>query len=276
MRADAPDWWQSGAGPWPMLLAPVAALYGAGVTMRWRLARPARAALPVICVGNFTVGGMGKTPAALAVARLLRGLGERPAFLTRGYGGQVTGPHLVDPERDSAAYIGDEPLLLARAAPTVVCGDRAAGARHAAGLDVTVLVMDDGFQNLDIEKDLALIVVDARAGVGNGRVLPAGLLRAPLAFQIARADALIRIGDGTAADALATAMMAQDKPVFEAAVAPADDVSWLNGTRVVAFAGIARPEKFFSMLRDLGAVLADAVPFPDHHAFTPSNTTHRS
>ena len=198
LRLEPPSWWYSGRIPpaaWGLL--PVSALYGAAVQKRFRDAKPYRGKLPVICVGNFTMGGAGKTPVALKLAALLRERGIRPGFLTRGYGGRERGPYLVNAASDGAARVGDEPLLLAEAAPTVVSRDRPAGARLLETLAVDAIVMDDGFQNPSLAKDFSLIVIDAAAGLGSGRVFPLGPLRAPLAFQAGMADAILLLGGGT-------------------------------------------------------------------------------
>ena len=197
LRLEPPSWWYSGRIPpaaWGLL--PVSALYGAAVQKRFRDAKPYRGKLPVICVGNFTMGGAGKTPVALKLAALLRERGIKPGFLTRGYGGRERGPYLVNAASDGAARVGDEPLLLAEAAPTVVSRDRPAGARLLEALAVDAIVMDDGFQNPSLAKDFSLIVIDAGAGLGSGRVFPLGPLRAPLAFQAGMADAILLLGGG--------------------------------------------------------------------------------
>src|SRR5690348_2940661 len=160
-------WWRK-PGLAASLLAPLGALYGAVAARRMRrLGQRARA--PVVCIGNLTVGGAGKTPTAIAAAQALREAGAKPAFLTRGYGGRLAGPVAVAPTHD-AADVGDEPLLLARVAPTVVARDRVAGAIAAVEAGADVIVMDDGFQNPALAKDLSLLVVDGRRGIGNGKV----------------------------------------------------------------------------------------------------------
>jgi tetraacyldisaccharide 4'-kinase len=221
-----------------------------------------------VCIGNPTAGGDGKTPAAIALAERLKVHGERPVFLTRGHGGRLAGPHRVDAEHDTAAEVGDEALLLARTAPTVVSADRAAGARFAESLAASVIVMDDGFQNPHLAKDLSILVVDRAAGLGNGRLVPAGPLRASVASQLARAQALVIVGSSGPGDAVAARARKQELPVFEAVVEPAGETDWLADRAVVAFAGIARPEKFFRTLEETGARLAETFTFPDHHSFS--------
>ena len=273
MPLDAPDFWYRQPGALARLLAPLGRLYGRIAERGAARAKPYRSSLKVICVGNFTAGGGGKTPAAIALARLLRELGERPAFLTRGYGGVVKGPVLVEATR-AASEVGDEPLLLAEHAPTIVSADRAEGARLIEKLgNASVVVMDDGFQNHQIFKDFSLIAVDGGAGIGNGLVLPAGPLRAPLAGQIARADALLVIGDGNKAAALASEFERAGKRVLNATIVPRGDVRWLGVLPVIGFAGIARPAKFFATLMGNGARLVERRSFPDHHRFTDKDAT---
>ncbi|HEX2258052.1 MAG TPA: tetraacyldisaccharide 4'-kinase, partial [Afifellaceae bacterium] len=196
---EAPAFWWRERSLAGYALSPVGTLYGAVAARRMRRPAP-RAPIPVICVGGLTLGGAGKTPTALAIAAICGEMGRRPGFVTRGYGGSEPGPVLVDAKRHTAAQVGDEPLILARAHPTVAGRDRLAGARLLARLGCDVAVMDDGFQSPSLEKDLALLVVDAGQGIGNGLVFPAGPLRAPLAAQIRRADAVVLIG-GPAKDA---------------------------------------------------------------------------
>jgi tetraacyldisaccharide 4'-kinase len=221
----------------------------------------------VVCIGNFTVGGAGKTPTALAVARMLAAAGERPVFLSRGYGGTLAGPVVVDPTRHRAQDVGDEPLLLARTAPTIVARDRVKGAGIAAG--ASVIVMDDGFHNPSLAKDFAVLVVDARRGIGNGRVIPAGPLRAPLDAQLARAHALVLVGTSPRAAAIAATARARNIPVAQARLRPdAGFIAGLGGGRALAFAGIGDPEKFFATLADAGVAVAATRSFPDHHRYT--------
>ncbi|MGC2630126.1 MAG: tetraacyldisaccharide 4'-kinase [Rhodomicrobium sp.] len=198
LKLEPPSWWYEGqipAAAWGLL--PVSAIYGALVQRRFRKACAYRSKLPVICVGNFTAGGAGKTPVALKLASLLRDQGRKPGFLTRGFGGIERGPHLVDPVLDDAARVGDEPLLLAEAAATVVSRDRPLGARLLETLGLDTIIMDDGFQNPSLKKDFSLIVIDAGAGIGSGRVFPLGPLRAPLGFQAGMADAIVILGAKT-------------------------------------------------------------------------------
>jgi tetraacyldisaccharide 4'-kinase len=256
-------------------LSPFGALYGRIAAGRMAQSEPYRASLPVICVGNFTAGGGGKTPTAIAIAKGLKNLGETPVFLTRGYGGKSEGP-LIVAKTMSASEVGDEPLLLAEHAPVVVSADRAAGAKfiEGSGLGATVIVMDDGFQNNQIAKDLSLIVADASLGIGNGLVMPAGPLRAPLAAQLARADALMLIGEGSKGDPLAKSFASAGKPVLKARLVPRGDPRWLSVLPVIGFAGIANPKKFYKTLSENGARLYATRSFPDHHIFTEGQAKH--
>jgi tetraacyldisaccharide 4'-kinase len=263
-----PAFWHRPSSWISRLLLPLGALYG--LVAGRRLQRQGfDAGVPVLCVGNYHVGGAGKTPAVLALAKMLRDLGETPVVLSRGYGGRLRGPVKVDPARHTAADVGDEPLMMARAVPVVVARDRIAGAALARSQGASVILMDDGFQNPAIAKDASLIVIDGDRGLGNGCVLPAGPLRAPLLPQLARTDALIVIGEGTAATAAAAAIAAQGKPVLSARLRPDDtSLASLRGKRVLAFAGIGDPQRFFRTLRASGIDVVEERGFADHHPFT--------
>ena len=251
------------------LLSPLAWLYGS-VTARRMAGAGTRGPVAIICVGNFVAGGAGKTPTAIALARLLLRRGEMPAFLSRGYGGRLAGPVAVDPARHAAADVGDEPLLLARAAPAFVAHDRVAGARLAASAGASVVIMDDGLQNPSLAKDLAIAVVDGASGIGNGLALPAGPLRAPLERQLGHVGAVVIIGAGAAGERVAAEARRAGVPVHAARlVADAAAAAAIRRRPVLAFAGIGRPEKFFATLEDAGAVVVERVAFPDHHRFEP-------
>lgn len=259
----APGFWWDKPGLAAALLSPLAALYGS-VAAR-RLTRPGGpAGIPVICVGNPTVGGAGKTPTAIAIAKMLIAAGERPMFLSRGYDGRLAGPVMVETGH-TAVQVGDEPLLLARIAPTIVAADRVAGAHLAKEQSASVIVMDDGFQNPSLEKNLSILVVDGR-GVGNGRVLPAGPLRAPLSPQLDRASALVFVGKGD--DAMESAARTRGLPVFHGRLEPDPDaVASLREKKVLAFAGIGDPDKFFATLRSAGIDAPVRRGFGDHHRY---------
>ncbi len=261
-------WHGSPDHPAARLLAPAGAIYGA-LTAR-RMDRPGlRGPCPVICLGNFTLGGAGKTPAARAVAAMLRDLGATPAFLSRGYGGSFAVPVRVEPDRHRFEDVGDEPLLLARDAPAIIARDRPAGAALCRETGATVIVMDDGLQNPSLAKDLALAVVDAGAGIGNGRVFPAGPLRAPLPRQWPHVGGVILVGAGEAGERVAAQAVVQGVPVYRARLV--SEPSAIVGRRVLAFAGIGRPEKFFATVQEAGATLAGHRAFPDHYPYRPAD-----
>ena len=268
-RPTAPGfWWRPRPGPLALALSPAGALYGA-LTGRRMAQRGAGVGVPVVCVGNFVVGGAGKTPTVLELARQLVAAGHEPAFVSRGYGGTGSeAPIRVDIERHRAAEVGDEPLLLARVAPCWVARDRAAAARAAVAEGATIILMDDGLQNPSLAKDLSLAVVDGVIGVGNGLCLPAGPLRAPLRRQWPAVDLVVVVGAGVAGEAVAAEAASQSKTVLHATIAPDPRaLSRLMGRRLVAFSGIGRPGKFFATLREAGLNVVETTAFPDHHAF---------
>lgn len=274
MPIEEPRWWYCET---PSLtaraLAPLATLWGQAAERRYARGESYRAPIPVVCIGNFTAGGTGKTPLALLVAAELQRLGATPAFLSRGYGGRLTGPHWVDLARDTARDVGDEPLLLARVAPTLICRDRGAGARAiaASGTGHGAIIMDDGLQNGGLHKNLVLAVVDGRRGIGNGLVMPAGPLRAPLEFQLALVEAIIvNTTSGAEPTSNGFAHWLRTRfggSVLTATTGPAGDVEWLKSAPVLAYSGIGAPDRFFGLLERLGARLVARRAFADHHAY---------
>lgn len=264
-----PGFWYGSPSPLSWLLSPVAKIYGA-ITAR-RMGRDGTSAgIPVFCIGNYHVGGAGKTPTTLALARILIGMGERPFVVSRGYGGRLRGPVHVDATHHAAADVGDEPLMMASRVPVVVSRDRVAGARLARSEGASVILLDDGFQNPALAKDASLIVIDGVRGLGNGRVFPSGPLRAPLPPQLARTDAMVVIGQGRAADDVTGKVAAHGGLVLRGVLVP-DRVSLqqLRGQRVLAFAGIGDPARFFATLRACGVDVVEERAFPDHHRFVP-------
>jgi tetraacyldisaccharide 4'-kinase len=260
-------WWRK-AGFAASLLAPVGLIYGA-IAARRMSAKGTTAGVPVLCVGNFTLGGAGKTPTVIAIARMLADAGERPFCLTRGYGGTLAGPKLVDPHNDLAAQVGDEALLLAHVAPTVVARDRVAGAAFARTQGARFIIMDDGIQNASLVKNFTFAVIDAQRGVGNRCIFPAGPLRAPLAAQLARTDALLVVGEGKGADGVVTLARARRLPVLRGHLAPdMSAVASLKGRRVLAFAGIGDPDKFFATAEAAGIAVSERRSFDDHYRYT--------
>jgi tetraacyldisaccharide 4'-kinase len=260
----SPAFWQADGG-WmlPALLSPLSAIIS-GVTAR-RVARAGwRAPVPVVCCGNVTVGGTGKTTLVLDILRRLARRGVAAHALLRGYGARVRAPMLVTPDADWTS-VGDEALLLAAVAPTWVSPDRAAGARAAVAAGARAIVMDDGLQNPGLVRDLSLLVIDGAAGFGNGRVLPAGPLREPVAAGAARCQAAVLIGpDRYGAEKALPASL----PVLQVELVPGPEIAHLAGRRAVAFAGIGRPAKFFDMLGEAGVDLVATHAFPDHYAFS--------
>jgi tetraacyldisaccharide 4'-kinase len=256
-----PEFWAR-PGLIPDLLQPLAWAYAAAGAARRAWTRPWRAPVPVICVGNLVAGGAGKTPVAIALARRLQAKGRAVHLLSRGYGGSLAGPVAVDRQRHDAGQVGDEALLLAAAAPAWIARDRSAGARAAIAAGAECLLLDDGLQNPTLAKDLSLLVVDGEYGFGNGRVLPAGPLREPLARGLARADAVVLMGEDRAG---VTARLA-GKPLLHARLAP-ENAAAFAGRAVVAFAGIGRPAKFFAMLDGIKAQLVARHAFADHHPY---------
>ena len=258
----APDFWAGpGDGGWPARLLSPLSLIWRGVTRR-RLARGPGfdPGVPVLCIGNVTAGGTGKTPFAMMVARRLQAAGHKPHFLSRGHGGRVSVPTRVAGQ--GAEIVGDEPMLLSAVAPAWVSPDRAAGARAIAAAGADVIVMDDGLQNPTLRKTLSILVLDGGAGLGNGRVIPAGPLREPWGDALARADAVVVVG------AVSVSLPSPgDRPLLHARLRPANDAAF-RGRRVFAFAGIGRPAKFFASLAECGAEIAGTREFPDHHPYT--------
>lgn len=260
-----PEFWQAG-GPAATALTPLGWAYDIYGRIRRCLTKAYRAPIPVICIGNFVAGGAGKTPVAMAIAEILIAEGGKPHFLTRGHGGNQPGPVRVDPSQHDASAIGDEAMLLAEIGPCWVARNRADGARAAVDAGAGCIIMDDGFQNPGLAKDLSLVVIDGGFGFGNGRIIPAGPLRENLSAGIRRADAAILIGGDTSN---AERKLGGRLPVLHARFVPAPETPSFAGRSVVAFAGIGRPEKFFASLRETGCDLKAIHGFPDHHVFAP-------
>lgn len=269
MPMDPPGFWSAPPGKsiTARLLSPLGQLYHWEVQRRLASTRPYRPGVPVICVGNATTGGVGKTPFVRWLADKLEGLGHQPHVLTRGYGGTETGPLRVRPSEHSAASVGDEPLMLAQDFPVWVCRNRAAGAEAAEAAGADVLVMDDGLQNPSLAKDLSFLLVDAATLFGNGAVFPAGPLREKPQAALARSQAVVAmLGDSTMKPPRALKHFAGDRSLIEAWFDI--DPSAIPDAPLVAMCGIGRPERFFAALNRHGADVVDFAPFPDHHPFT--------
>lgn len=261
----APGFWHQPPGLISTLLAPLGALYAQGTARRLANGARIRVHVPVICVGNINAGGTGKTPTVIALAELLRNRGVKAHVVSRGYGGEITGPTRVVEGQHTADDVGDEPLLLAAFLPTWVAQDRAEGARAAVADGADAIILDDGFQNPALHHDLSLVVVDAWRGFGNGKVIPAGPLREPVAAGMARADLLLSIGSDTAQARFAHQWgKAVSVPRLTGALEPLPTGLPLAGMPVLAFAGIGHPEKFFTTLREMGADLLATHALADH------------
>ena len=262
MPMRAPDFWREPPGLVASVLAPVGIAWDLAARLRRAVTHPYRAPVPVLCVGNLVAGGSGKTPVVLSLARWFTERGIAAHIVTRGYGGSSAGPLQVAPIRHDAAGVGDEALLLAKRAPCWVAKDRAGGVAAAAEANAEAILLDDGFQNPSVEKDLSLVVVDAEYGFGNSRVMPAGPLREPVAAGLARAQAIVLIGDAPMPPELSIASC----PILRVHLAPVHGDRFRDA-RLIAFAGIGRPQKFFATLRHLGAQLIAREAFPDHHPY---------
>ncbi len=267
MRSEAPPFWFQNPGVLAWALAPLGFVYGQVAGRRMAMNPSYVSTLPVLCVGNFITGGAGKTPTTLALAKVVKSMGLAAGFLSRGYGGSSTEALFVDSTRHDAGLVGDEPLLLAESGPTVVSADRPAGARLLETQKVDVIIMDDGFQNPSLHKDFSIAVVDAYRGMGNGFCIPAGPLRADLKSQITAASAILLVGKSDFPSPLVRHAARMARPVLQATVETKDRARW-EGRKVLAFAGIADPYKFYRSLSEAGAEVVSEVNFHDHHPFT--------
>jgi tetraacyldisaccharide 4'-kinase len=263
MVSEAPPFWWKKGGLQAWLLAPVSWIYGAIAGRTMRRAKRLEMPVPVICVGNFTIGGAGKTPTVITLARAAKARGLKAGVLSRGYGGSIDRTTIVDPMHHDAKAVGDEPLLIAREALTVISRKRVEGARLLVSEGCDLIIMDDGFQSAKLHFDYALMVIDTMRGIGNGYIVPAGPVRAPTGLQLKFATALLKVGSGNAADPFIRIAARSGKSVFEASIRPVAPPD-IRGRSVLAFAGIADPEKFFRTVESLGGAIAVKRPFGDH------------
>ncbi len=264
----SPEFWKIQGGGWKSaVLRPFGWLYGVGGQMNSASATPVRASVPVICIGNVVAGGAGKTPVAIDIGHRLMKLGIQAHYLSRGYGGSETGPHQVDGTRDQAKQVGDEPLLLARTAPTWIARDRVRGAISCVEAGAGAIVMDDGLQNPSLFKDLSFCVIDGAYGLGNGRVIPAGPLRETLANAVKKSHAVVLMGDDRAGVEQAVRVVSPDVILLKASLVPILGGQDLAGRSVHAFAGIGQPDKFFDSLISIGCRVLKTTPFADHYLY---------
>lgn len=267
----APAFWNNPRDTWQSLaLSPLGALYGWATARRVARAPKLRPDRPIVCVGNINAGGTGKTPTVIALIELLAAKGMSPAVVSRGYGGALQGPVRVDPAQHDAEAVGDEPLLIAAFAPTWVAKERSGGVIMAVDAGADVILLDDGFQNPDVAKDVSIVVADAAVGFGNGRVLPAGPLREPVAAGLRRADAVLSIGSARDQERFASRLPDMPVPHLRGDLEPLRTGLPLRDLPVLAFAGIGRPEKFFRTLEQEGAQIIRRVPLGDHQPLTPA------
>lgn len=263
MPLTTPDFWRKN-GITAKALLPAAALYQLGYRARRAFTTPASLAPKLLCVGNLVAGGAGKTPVALALGEYLKAQGKRACYLSKGYGGRIRKPTLVDTAAHTARDVGDEPLLLARVLPTFVARDRAAGAKEAERRGYDYIILDDGFQNPALKPDFALVVADGVYGFGNGYTLPAGPLREPVESGLARADALVVIRR----DRKQTPRLTHYPVPTLAADLRTSCPEQAQGQKVVAFAGIARPTQFFeALVQHCGLHVIGSHAYSDHHAY---------
>jgi tetraacyldisaccharide 4'-kinase len=272
-----PSWWYAASpSPAARLLVPLSKVYGFFSARRMGRAPEYVSTLPIICIGNFTAGGTGKTPLSLWIARHLQAQGHNPVFLTRGYGSAAREPTRVDPHSHTAADVGDEALLLARVAPVMISPDRQAGARaiEENGLGADVILMDDGLQNPSLAKDMTICVVDGERQFGNGHIIPAGPLRGPLDLQLSKTDLIVVNGRSDDRERLAARLAGRFRgPMVVARQEPAEGTAWLKGARVIAFAGIGHPARFLRLLEQHGATVISSRMFSDHHPYSDEETS---
>ncbi|WP_254473319.1 tetraacyldisaccharide 4'-kinase [Bartonella sp. B1098] len=271
MHISAPHFWWKNKSFLRFLLAPVSWGYGY-FAHRFMARQPPVIDLPVLCIGNFTCGGTGKTPVVIAFAKVAKELGFVPGVVSRGYGGDVKGVHLVNEKYDTARDVGDEALLLARHAFVAVSANRYAAAQRLKKEGCNLILMDDGFQSRRLYMDYALLVVDAMRGFGNGAVFPAGPLRVPLKTQFSFMDSVLLIGHSDARDNVAFLVGGTGKPLHRAHLkaSASDEVS---GKSFLAFAGIGNPDKFFRSIKELSGHVVQTYIYPDHYFFTDKNLT---
>ncbi|UXM95058.1 tetraacyldisaccharide 4'-kinase [Bartonella sp. HY329] len=261
-------WWQNNSLS-SFLLSPFAWVYGYFAARKMQNHSAPKVDVPVLCIGNFTLGGAGKTPVAISLAKTAKTMGLKPGIVTRGHGGSVQNVHIVDIDKDHATKVGDEPLLLARHALVAVCQDRFLAAQILVEQGCDIILMDDGFQSRKLLPNISLLVVDALRGIGNGAVFPSGPLRAPLATQLAFTDKILIIGNRAAQFDKTVFLPIDDGQITHAKLQPTSSVD-LKDKKLLAFAGIGNPDKFFESVNELGGIIVEKRIFADHHFFNAS------
>lgn len=267
MVGNSPRFWWSSQKFMRHLLFPFSIIYGYFADRTMKRKNVPSVSMPVLCVGNFTLGGTGKTPVVIALTNTAKRLGLKPGIVSRGYGGKIKHSRCVDLARDKARDVGDEPILLAQHATVAVGTDRIQSAKLLQNEGCNFILMDDGFQSRRMVIDFAVLVIDGLRGLGNGAVFPAGPLRAPLKTQLAYANSLIMIGTGDRSHEIPQLAKQADKPLTHARLTPLvkDNV---KGKSFLAFAGIGNPEKFFCSIRELQGKVVKTMVYADHHFFT--------
>ncbi|MCH2037392.1 MAG: tetraacyldisaccharide 4'-kinase, partial [Rickettsiales bacterium] len=265
-----PSFWNKQYSVRSLLLLPLSWINYVITSLRNRFTTPYTASCPIICIGNATMGGSGKTPVAMKIASLLVSSGKSVVFLSKGYGGTISSATLVDPEQHTAKQVGDEPLLLCRIAPVVIAKNRIEGVMQAESLNPDVIIMDDGLQNPTLTKNLSILVVDNDYLFGNERIFPSGPLREPIYSALSKVKAVIAIGD-TPNQKLVP--YTGTKKTIHASILPNFTLPSTQQRNVVAFAGIGRPDKFFDMLEKNGYNVKEKIYFPDHYYYTAADET---
>ena len=247
------------------LLLPISYIYNLVATRKLAKIITTKLSVPVICIGNLVAGGAGKTPIAITIGKMLKELGKHPHYLSRGYKGNYKGVLQVDPSKHNALEVGDEPLLLSNILPTWVAKDRVAGAKAAIAAGADIIIMDDGFQNPSLYKDVSLLVIDGEYGFGNNRIIPAGPMREEIAPAMQRANAIIMVGEDKNE---IMPLIPSYKQLLKANIIPSPSAYFLKDKDVLAFVGIARPRKFYRTLQQIGCRVRKMIAYADHHQFT--------
>ncbi len=263
----SPKFWNDENSKLLKFLDPISKIYSFISNVRLNNVTPEKAQVPVICIGNVVLGGAGKTPTVEFVCDILKERFSAPHILTAGYGGYLRNVVRVDTHLHSYLQVGDEALLSAKVAPTWIGKNRVNSGRAAVFAGADVLVMDDGFQNNSLEKDLKILVVDSKQGFGNGHLFPAGPLREPVKSGVNKSDMILIIGDKNQELEDRIRQISANIPIFNAKMKVVNPVE-IENNRVVGFCGLGYPQKFKKTLIDCGYEVIDFIPFSDHHPYT--------